>query len=283
MTVAGVVSSVTGRAGAVVRGAALVLGARSRVAGAVILGYHDVLSAEGGFHVSPARLRDHLRMVQDAGFTFVPLEALVSRLGERRPLDRLAVVTFDDGLLGLYDHGLAVLSDLGVPATAFVVSAGHGTAPTWWPGAQRTVSAAELVDLAGVPGLTVGSHTRTHRSLPSLDRRAMRAELAGSRHELEHLIGRPVDLLAYPSGHHDGIVRAEAAAAGYRAACTFANGRVTSATDPHRLPRLTMGVHHHRARLAVHLSRAAATWPDADGDTVGAPTPIGSEGRRTRV
>ena len=117
-------------------------------------------------------------------------------------------------------------------------------------------------------GLTLGGHTRTHASLPSLTSSERADELSGCRADLERLTGSSVDLLAYPSGHHDSAVRAATRDAGFRAAFTFLNGRVGGGDDAYRLPRLTMGAHMTPHRLAYHLTRSARSWPDHQLDRV---------------
>jgi hypothetical protein len=73
-------------------------------------------------------------------------------------------------------------------------------------------------------------------------------------------VGPPVDLLAYPSGHHDADVERAAAGAGYRAAFTFSFGRVVAATDPFAIPRFCIGPDHDAFRLARQLARPPAAW-----------------------
>jgi peptidoglycan/xylan/chitin deacetylase (PgdA/CDA1 family) len=114
----------------------------------------------------------------------------------------------------------------------------------------------------------IASHTRTHPSLPSLSPSALGEELAGSRRYLEDLVGAPVDLFAYPFGHHDPTVREAVAAAGYRAGYSFLNGRITAGLDRYRLPRLNMWSGQGRSRLAYHLARPPASWPPTQLETV---------------
>jgi peptidoglycan/xylan/chitin deacetylase (PgdA/CDA1 family) len=149
-----------------------------------------------------------------------------------------------------------VLADLGIHATVFVVSDAVGRDPWWWSGADTVVTEGELRDIVAA-GHRIGSHTRTHASLPDLDDAPLRDELAGSRARLEELTGQTVDLLAYPSVHHDARVRAAAGAAGYRAGFTFLNGRVAPGLDMYELPRLTMSDRQGSARLAFQLARPA--------------------------
>jgi peptidoglycan/xylan/chitin deacetylase (PgdA/CDA1 family) len=230
--------------------------------GAAVLCYHDVGTDPGNttdYYLSPVQLRAQLEAISDWGFTFVSFREIGDRLERGESLDGLVSVTFDDALVGVRDHALEILSDLGIPATVFVVTEVQGVDPPFWPGAARTLDAAELRLLAGT-GVQLGSHTVTHASLPDIDDDALRHELARSRDDLEALTGSPCDLLAYPFGHQDARVRHAAEEAGFRAACTFTFGRVTPATDRFAIPRFCMGPQHHRARLAYQLARPSWAW-----------------------
>jgi peptidoglycan/xylan/chitin deacetylase (PgdA/CDA1 family) len=246
------------------RGLATLLRGRASTAGngAVVLGYHDVTTRAAGnapYTVTESRLRRHVEWMRHWGFRFVSLDTLVDALFVGAPVDGLAVITFDDGLVGVHEHAAPLLSRLGVPATAFVVTDVRGIVPPFWPEARRAMTTTELLEVEAT-GIALASHTRTHPSLPDIAPARRDDELAGSRRELEDLTGHLVDHLAYPSGHHDVAVRAAAAGAGYRAAFTFTDGRVRIGEDLLRLPRFSMTDRHHRLRLATHLSRRADAW-----------------------
>jgi len=244
------------------RTAAVALGGRVRAKGGLVLAYHDVYPASAGYHVSADQLAQQLQLLRSAGLRIVPLTSIVDALEAGREVDDLAAVTFDDALIGVAELAVPVLQRLAVPATVFAVARRLGAEPDWTDGYQRTLSEAELCDLAGLPGIAIGSHASTHRSLPTLDDRELEQELRGGRTFLEDLVGQPVDLLAYPFGHHDERVRRAAVVAGFRAGFTFLNGRCEHGQDRFRLPRLTMGAHLGRLRLAYHVGRDAASWPD---------------------
>jgi peptidoglycan/xylan/chitin deacetylase (PgdA/CDA1 family) len=72
-------------------------------------------------------------------------------------------------------------------------------------------------------GMSIESHTRTHRVLETLDDDALRDELAGSRQDLERELGHPIEAIAYPVGRRiqGARIRAALADAGYRVG--FAN------------------------------------------------------------
>lgn len=254
---------------------ALVAKTRHRLGpGHVVLGYHDVLAPgepSVGLSVGAHDLARHIAQVRAAGYTIASLDQLVDAL-QNPDSPPLAAITFDDALGGLYSNGMPVLAQAGVPATVFVVADHLGVSPPWWEGMPATMTAQQLGEWVAA-GHTVGSHTRSHRSLPRLTDTELASELSESRVKLRDILRsvgaeQPVDLLAYPSGHHNAWVRVGAELAGYRAAFTFLNGRAEPGNDPLRLPRITMGDHSTERRFNYHLHRAADSWPNHQLDDV---------------
>lgn len=78
----------------------------------------------------------------------------------------------------------------------------------------------EMVREMHAAGVTVGSHTRTHRILPNEETADVMAELAVSKAALEARLGGEVAHLAYPGGQYCPRTVAAAEAAGYRYAYT---------------------------------------------------------------
>jgi peptidoglycan/xylan/chitin deacetylase (PgdA/CDA1 family) len=69
-------------------------------------------------------------------------------------------------------------------------------------------------------GITIGSHTRRHVSLPSEPPDALEEELEGSKRVLEQTLGERIDHFAYPGGHFTPRVVRALDDAGYRCAYT---------------------------------------------------------------
>jgi peptidoglycan/xylan/chitin deacetylase (PgdA/CDA1 family) len=69
-------------------------------------------------------------------------------------------------------------------------------------------------------GFTIGSHTRSHVSLPMESPPRIAEELEGSKREIEQRLGGPVEHFAYPGGQFTGEVVNAVARAGYRYAYT---------------------------------------------------------------
>src|SRR5262245_40284342 len=69
-------------------------------------------------------------------------------------------------------------------------------------------------------GFTIGSHTRTHVSLPVESSGRATAEIERSKSDLEDRLGGRIDHFAYPGGHFNPVIIDTVARAGYRFAYT---------------------------------------------------------------
>jgi peptidoglycan/xylan/chitin deacetylase (PgdA/CDA1 family) len=155
-------------------------------------------------------------------------DELGSRFGT--PLDRRRYVELHDRLRRLpHDERRRRLDALGA------TSEGDPQA--------RPLTVTELQELTALPGVAVGAHTLTHPVLASLPLDDQLRELQESRLRLEELVGRPVQLLAYPFGKRRDISRQTrrlAISAGYAAAFTSAATAITRSSPRYALGRLTV-------------------------------------------
>jgi len=106
-------------------------------------------------------------------------------------------------------------------------------------GEDRVVGPEGVVHLAR-PGRSVGSHSRNHRILSSLDAEQAREEISGSRQDLERLVGAEVKDFAFPNGRFGDFnetTRRLVAEAGFRCALTTEPGIVRAGDDPLALRR----------------------------------------------
>jgi peptidoglycan/xylan/chitin deacetylase (PgdA/CDA1 family) len=191
----------------------------------LILCYHglsDSWPARGALPVE--RLERQLCHVLERGYRGATFsEAVLSR-----PRGKTVAVTFDDAYRSIGKHALPLLSRLGLPATLFVPTGWVGrNRPMAWKGMDRYVGGAHEHELAPMSwaeisslsdaGWEIGSHTRSHPDLTTLEDDALDAELSGSRADLEDRLGRSCRAIAYPYGALDTRVVRAAERAGYRA------------------------------------------------------------------
>lgn len=101
----------------------------------------------------------------------------------------------------------------------------------------------------------VGFHTLRHEYLPALDDESLAEALTTGRDRLADVVGRPLELLAYPHGGADERVTAAARAAGYAFAFTTAAEAVRPSTDELLLGRVECS-YRSASELALRLGSA---------------------------
>lgn len=155
------------------------------------------------------------------------------------------VITFDDALHSVLDEAYPELKKRSIPFTIFIPSALMGSQPTWpmaadCPDAHEFIMTAE--ELAALPEdlVTLGSHTRVHPKMTELDEEEARSELEGSRNELEHALGRTIDLFAFPYGAHDEATLSYCRDAGYRRVFLVTPGVTQLAEEDYAIPRVAV-------------------------------------------
>ncbi|MGB9185686.1 MAG: polysaccharide deacetylase family protein [Solirubrobacteraceae bacterium] len=214
----------------------------------LVLCYHALSATwSADLSVTPQAFERQLTSLATAGWTFTGFsEAL-----RRPPEQRTVAVTFDDAFLSVKTYAAPVLKALGVPATVFVptdyVSRG---APLAWEGLDHwhsTPDAHELTPMSwddlgelAEAGWEIGSHTRTHAHLTTLDEETLTTELGQSREECAARTGRLTTSVAYPYGDVDERVVASARRTGYEAAAALE--WPSSKSSSLRYPRV--GIYH---------------------------------------
>jgi len=143
-------------------------------------------------------------------------------------------ITFDDGYTDALTVIAPVLSARLIPFHVFVSSARMNSSD------RKYLSPAQVVELSNMPGVTIGAHGATHRSLTSLSSFDLAAELRASKVDLEAVLQKPVTAMSYPYGHVDESVRKAAHDAGFNFAATSKWGFNEASSDPLLQRRIDM-------------------------------------------
>ena len=149
------------------------------------------------------------------------------------------------GVLRVYSDArrqrwLTALRGDGAAIVASLDHNGHnGAIPLRPPRACRPADWKTIAD-AAQSGFTVGAHSATHRSLPTLGRIDLDHEVVESRNVIARHTGKPPEFFAYPYGLTSDHVREVVRTAGYRAAFTLERGRNIAGVDPWALRRLNV-------------------------------------------
>lgn len=101
----------------------------------------------------------------------------------------------------------------------------------------RPMTADELRRLNGSQLIEIGTHTRSHCSLPARPVPDRVAEIVGSRDQCEQLVGSAPKSFSYPFGDHDAMTARIVSEAGFHLACTNEQDLAWADGDPFLVPR----------------------------------------------
>jgi peptidoglycan/xylan/chitin deacetylase (PgdA/CDA1 family) len=224
-----------------------------------ILTYHSIDESRSPISISPEAFRGHIQYFLARDIPVVSIEALIAS----NAVGHAVALTFDDGFANVAAQAWPLLQEHGLPATLFVVTDHVGGTNQWVRGDRFRVPELPLLDWDAIGrlaegGMSIGSHTRTHRSLVSLSPSRLQDEIGGAANELHRRLGRAVPGFAYPYGDVSSAVRA-AAGCEHRWACTarFAAVQRDAMLD---LPRVDMCYFETPGRLEQWGTPAFERW-----------------------
>lgn len=232
---------------------------RPIVPAATVLVYHSV-AAPGAGELLPdsvplEQFEKQMRFLRERAYHPVTLGELAALIeAGHAPPKNCVAVTFDDGYHDTFAHAFPVLKACGIPATVFLAASYIGSAPPFpWLGERnggtRPMTWQQAQELQRA-GMEIGSHTYSHRFIPTLAKEELCEELARSKEVIEQRIGTPVQSLAVPYSfplrhprwlHFQDDLRDALTRAGYRYCCTMQRGHIGARDDLFALRRMPVG------------------------------------------
>jgi peptidoglycan/xylan/chitin deacetylase (PgdA/CDA1 family) len=232
-------------------GAKYVLPAPEQAGRRVVLCYHSVDPRPSYLGLTPALFDEHLAWLEQH-CQVVPLDELVAE--PMRSGGPYAAITFDDGYADNHAHALPLLSARGMTASFFLTAGflerddevmAHLSEVWSTPRDELSpLSWSQVEEMRGA-GMSLGSHTWSHRNLAHLPIDVAEADLHRSREVLEERLGEPVRAIAYPWGklgrHVNGETFAAARRVGFELGLISLPRALREADDPLRVARLGVG------------------------------------------
>ena len=207
------------------------LGYQSR--GIRILCYHRV-NNEGSDYlsVSKVQFREQMRFLNEEGYRTAGLNELLNGSMNGKSV----IVTFDDGYADNYEHAFPIMREFGFAGTIFCIGNKLG---------ENFFLTKDQIREMGKEGFEFGSHTLSHRDLPTLSLLEKRREIIDSKSFLEQELGRKIAFFCYPRGFFDKETLELVKEAGYLGACSNTPGSndSTNGMNPYLLKRTEIAPH----------------------------------------
>ena len=136
------------------------------------------------------------------GVDFIGMDQVAERL-RTRPRHPFACLTFDDGYLDTYTLAYPALKERQIPFCVYMTRDFYrGEAKPHWNPSADMMDVRQLMELGSDPLCTIGAHTCSHPHLSRLPDVEQKAELEACKTDLEQVLGKAVQHMAYPYGDY---------------------------------------------------------------------------------
>ncbi len=196
-----------------------------------VLLYHRIGNAAEHLTITPDKFAADLSRLREMGYETISLEKFRQfRLDPETPLpENPVLITFDDGYLDNYLNAYSILRKYGMTAAFFVI--------TGMVGEEDRLTAGNIREMAA-NGMSIGSHTVSHRPLGDMEVEEAANEMSFSRLYLEGLLQQPVRYIAYPKGSFNESTAHIANEAAYWGGFSVMTGTCSRETNPYVLRRI---------------------------------------------
>jgi len=188
-----------------------------------------IRSTNPAYSVSLNQFREQMEYLHENGYHTLSFNQVID--AKEFLNHKTVALTFDDGWANNYTNAFPILKKHGLTATIFIVTnfVGHHKYMDW-----------DQLRKMNKEGISIQSHTASHRPLSVLEDNEIMYELEKSKKSIEDHLGSVVDFLSVPHGMINHRVIDTARAVGYKAICTSEPGFTHSWSNPAILKRITI-------------------------------------------
>jgi peptidoglycan/xylan/chitin deacetylase (PgdA/CDA1 family) len=172
------------------------------------------------------------------GYRTISLNELIDY--STQDLQKSVAITFDDGWSNNFTNAFPILKDLGLTATIFVI--------TGFIDKEKYMDWQQLKEMYD-QGISIQSHTASHRPLSLLKEDEIVYELEHSKKTIEDHFETQVGFLSAPHGMINTRVIDIAQSVGYKAICTSEPGFAHRFSEPAVLKRVNISDTYNLSKL----------------------------------
>lgn len=223
-----------------------------------ILMYHNVIlgSSHNICDVSLKNFKRQMGYLFKYRYNVISLDDLQDYIYERKMIPAHSIIiTFDDGMKGVYQFAFPIIKHYGFSATVFLISNFVGKKIIKNGEAKEYLNYDEIKKMHKY-GIQFGSHSLDHPILTDLPILDAKYQIKVSKRKLANDLDINIDYFCYPGGYFNEEVKNLAKGAGYKGACsTFVYGRNNKEADLFQLKRIGIyqsdSIFHFRFKLSV--------------------------------
>ena len=196
-----------------------------------VLAYHRIGDTQGHLTIRPDKFEEDLVRLREMEYETISLDMFRKFLIDSNtdmPVKPI-MITFDDGYLDNFMNAYPLLRKYGMTASFYII--------TSLVGEEDRLAVGHIREMAA-NGMSIGSHTVSHRALGDMNPEEATNELVLSRAYLEGMLQKPVEFVAYPKGSFNGSTGPLAYSAGYCGGFSILPGTCTRNTNPYVLRRI---------------------------------------------
>lgn len=199
--------------------------------GIPILCYHSISeSKDNELLLSPEKFKSQLKYLKDNGYTPITMDELYNFLKNNKSIpEKSVVITFDDGYRDNYTTAFPILKEFGFKATVYVISN--------FVENDLYMTKAQIKEMSDW-GIDIESHTDNHEDLSKLTLDQQYETMKKSKEQLETILSKKVDYIAYPFGKFNANTRKAAEKAGYKLGFSLAGGLADKGDNAYNIDRL---------------------------------------------
>ena len=217
------------------------LGSIVRPTGVPVLGYHSIAESNLNLSTLPYMFSVQMDYLHTQGYLVVSLKEYMIAIQPRAALlNKIVVLTFDDGLEDFYKFAWPILDRYNFSATVFVPTDYIGKTSKWYAdyglSPQPMMNWHQLREVT-TAGMDIQSHGCSHLPLTVMPARTLQKEMVESKEILEQGLGLPVDYFCCPQGLANYEVKAAIKNAEYRGATIGGHGLHQVGDDPYSINR----------------------------------------------
>jgi peptidoglycan/xylan/chitin deacetylase (PgdA/CDA1 family) len=197
--------------------------------------------------LTPRQFEAEIRALRSAGLQVISMAQLEQRISSRAPLERVVVLTFDDGYADQYRYAVPILRRYGANATFYIV--------TGQVGRPRHVTWSELRAMTA-QHFDVAAHGVQHDDLSQMDAAQQQYQIETSIAKLRAFVHAPVSSYAYPSGRLNATTLRLVARSGVALAVTTDAAYVLPPENRYEITRLRVSGDWSLAEFCAALAAA---------------------------